>query len=101
MQLVTVHISFLSQQNIVKKEHHVSELDVNQKERGSGQISVQIIGQTFLSCIKNSHKDQYLQKPEFHYPRRRFEITWGPVLFILLGDRWKEKWIISHSFSRF
>ena len=68
LQIVTVHISFLSQQNIVKKEHHVSELDVNQKERDSGEIWVQIIGQTFLSCIKKSHKDQYLQKPEFHYP---------------------------------
>lgn len=59
---------FSPQQNIVKKEHHVSELDVNQKERGSGEIWVQITGQTFLSCIKKSHKDQYLQKPEFHYP---------------------------------
>lgn len=59
---------FSAQQNIVKKEHHVSELDVNQKGRGSGEILVQIIGQTFLSCIKKSHKDQYLQKPEFHYP---------------------------------
>lgn len=60
--------SFSPQQNIVRKEHHMFELGVNQKEGGSQEISVQIIGQTFSSSIKKSHKDQYLKKPEFHYP---------------------------------
>lgn len=85
---------------MVKKEHHMSELDVNQMEGGSQEILVQIIGQTFSSSIKRVVKISIYRKPEFHFPLKKMKKHLGPLVnFILLVDRWGEKWIISHSFS--
>ena len=45
---------FSAQQNIVKKEYHVSELDVNQKGRGSGEI----FGPNNRSDLLKLHKEE-------------------------------------------
>lgn len=80
---------FFFQQTMVKKEHHMSELDVNQMEGGSQEILVQIIGQTFLSSIKTVVKISIYKKPEFHFPLKKMKNHPGPLVdFILLVDRW-------------
>lgn len=52
-QHVMVYIFILSQQNMARKEHHMSELDVNQMEGGPRETLVQIIGQTYSCSIKS------------------------------------------------
>lgn len=51
---VSLFVFPLSQQNMVRKENLVPELDVNQMEGGSQEISVQITGQIFSDSLKSS-----------------------------------------------
>lgn len=92
-------IFFFFQQNMVKKESRMSELDINQI--GSQEILVQITGQTFSGSIKTVIKISIHKKPEFHSPLKKMKNPPGPLVnFILLVDRWGEKWIVSHSSTR-